>query len=223
MEAGFWHERWATGRIAFHEGAPNALLERNLAALGLKTGARIFVPLCGKAVDLAWLAARGHDVVGAELDQRAVEAFFDEQSLTPEISSHGTLKRYRADAITIYQGDIFDLRAADIGEIDAVFDRAALVALPPDMRARYAPHLAAITAQAPQLLITFEYDNPAMQGPPHSVPFEEVAALYGDDFEIKIIERREIAGPLRQRTTGAEIAYHILARGGGMSDERAGP
>ncbi|MEL6915052.1 MAG: thiopurine S-methyltransferase [Pseudomonadota bacterium] len=207
MEAAFWHERWQSGRIAFHESAPNALLAAHWP--GLAMGRRVFVPLCGKAVDLSWLAAQGHEVVGAELDASAVAAFFAEAGLAPEKRPAGPLTRYAAGGITIYQGDIFALEAATLGPVDAVFDRAALVALPPEMRARYAEHVAALTGHTPQMLITFEYSNPVMEGPPHSVPTREVETHYAARFAIRELERRPITGPLLNRTTGSEVAYHL--------------
>jgi len=207
MDPSFWHERWETGRIAFHEGAPNALLTQHWPTLGF--GRRVFVPLCGKAVDLAWLAAEGHEVVGAELEATAVRAFFEEHGLTPQIADEGPLTRYSAPNLTIYQGDIFDLHQDTLGEIDATFDRAALVALPPAMRIRYAQHLMAITGSAPQVLITFEYDNPAMQGPPHSVPPSEVRTHYAASYAVTELERTPITGPLLNRTTGSETIYHL--------------
>ncbi|MEM6275986.1 MAG: thiopurine S-methyltransferase [Pseudomonadota bacterium] len=210
MDASFWHERWQNDQIAFHEGARNALLARHWP--GLCMGHRVFVPLCGKAEDLAWLAAQGHDVVGAELDARAVAAFFAEHDLAPEISRQGGLTLYAAGSVSIWQGDIFALNAEALGPVDATFDRAALVALPPEMRARYAPHLTALTSRAPQLLITYEYTNPEMQGPPHSVPEKEVRERYEAAYSVTTLERTDITGPLLSRTTGSEAAYHLAPR-----------
>ncbi|MEL6691143.1 MAG: thiopurine S-methyltransferase [Pseudomonadota bacterium] len=207
MEHSFWHERWQSGRIAFHEGAPNALLTRYWP--GLEMGCRVFVPLCGKAVDLAWLAAQGHEVVGAELDPVAVAAFFEEHGLRPTAEAHGPLTLFSADAISIWQGDIFALTADMLGPVDAVFDRAALVALPAEMRRRYAAHLMDLTQRAPEFLITYEYSNPEMKGPPHSVPKAEVIEHYGADFQIEEVTRDPITGPLLNRTAGIEAAYHL--------------
>lgn len=208
MEHSFWHERWESGRIAFHEGAPNSLLTNHWPAMGL-SAPRVFVPLCGKAVDLAWLAAQGCTVVGAELDQRAVEDFFAENGIEADVSSVGALRLYASPQISIYQGDIFELTAATLGAVDAVFDRAALVALPRQMRVSYAKHLVDLTAKAPQLLITYEYSNPDMQGPPHSVVSDEVRQHYSGQFEVVELERREITGPLRERTDGSEAVYKL--------------
>ncbi|MEL6689458.1 MAG: thiopurine S-methyltransferase [Pseudomonadota bacterium] len=210
MEASFWHERWTSGRIAFHEGAPNALLVKHWPALGM--GRRVFVPLCGKAVDLIWLAAQGHEVVGAELDPIAVEAFYAENGLTPTRTKHGELTLFEAGEISIWQGDIFALTAEMLGSVDAVFDRAALVALPSEMRVSYAAHCTGLAQAAPQLLITYEYANPAMKGPPHSVPADEVRAHYASTYDVRELERCDISGPLTTRTSGTEAVYHLARK-----------
>jgi thiopurine S-methyltransferase len=139
MEPGFWIERWAEGRIGFHEGRPNQYLERHAARLD---GARrVLVPLCGKAVDLAYLASRGHEVVGVELVEDAVRAFFAEQDVTPAVQRRGGFVEYAAGGIAIFAGDVFATTRELLGPIDGFYDRAALIALPPALRARYVPHL----------------------------------------------------------------------------------
>ena len=154
MEAEFWHERWREEKHGFDQAAPNALLVAHLDALALKPGNRVFVPLCGKTVDIPWLLEQGLRVVGAELSETAVGQLFETMGVAPEIADLGSLKRYSSDGIDIFAGDIFDLSAGALGDVDAVFDRAALVALPEEMRARYSAHLSEITGNAPQLLLS---------------------------------------------------------------------
>lgn len=189
MDANFWHRRWSNGEIGFHEGAPNALLAQYFARLDLKSGSRVFVPLCGKALDLAWLAAQGMRVAGIELSELAVTQFFAETGLTPEIAPAGSLMRYRAGGLEIFAGDFFALSANVLGRVDAIYDRAALIALPPEMRERYAAHLMAITDAAPQLLICTEYDQSLMDGPPFAVMADEVRRLYGQHYRIEMLAR----------------------------------
>ena len=168
MEPQFWRDRWREGKTAFHEGVPNSLLERFATRLDGKR--RVLVPLCGKTVDLAYLASRGHEVVGIELVEDAVRAFFSEAGLTPTVD--GT--RYSAAGITLFARNVFDVTSADTGPIDAIYDRAALIALPPDLRVRYVAHLRALAGHVPGLLITLDYPQHLMEGPPHSVPDAEV-------------------------------------------------
>lgn len=168
MNAEFWRARWQERKIGFHEGKPNEFLTRHVAHLA--NAKRVLVPLCGKTEDLAYLAAQGHEVVGVELVEDAVREFFAEHGITPTIEGNV----YRAGAITIISGDFF---ATNAGEVDAIYDRAAMIALPPDMRPRYVRHLPVVPRI---LLVTVEYPEEAMSGPPFSVPEAEVRSLYGD-------------------------------------------
>jgi len=179
MDPQFWFERWAEGRIGFHEGRPNALLVRHLDELA---GARrILVPLCGKALDLAFLAAQGFEVVGVELVESAVAAFFAERGLVPEVERRGAVVCYRHDTISILAGDFFHVTRDDVGACDAVYDRAATIALPESTRRRYADHLRSLLERSARaLLVTIDYPQERMPGPPFSVPLDAVRALHSD-------------------------------------------
>jgi thiopurine S-methyltransferase len=188
---GAWLERWRDGRTAFHEARPNDLLVRHAARLaGCR---RVLVPLCGKAEDLAFLAARGHDVIGIELAEQAVQAFFAEHELAPSIARRGPFVTYQigpgnvvaepgagpAGAITLLAGDFFAVSPELLGPVDALYDRGALVALPPELRPPYVARLRALVpAGAPALVITYEYDQAAVGGPPFAVLEAELRALY---------------------------------------------
>jgi thiopurine S-methyltransferase len=185
-----WLARWREGRIAFHEGRPNELLEPHVERLaGCR---RVLVPLCGKAVDLAFLAARGHEVIGIELAEQAVRTFFDEQGLVPTIAPRGPFAAWTArltgagGTLTLLVGDFFAATPELLGPIDAIYDRAALIALPPDLRPRYAATLRGLLpAGGPAIAITLEYDQSAMAGPPFAVLEAELRALYaGADIEL---------------------------------------
>ncbi len=173
MDPGFWSARWQEGRIGFHEGAPNTYLSTFIDRLA--SARRILVPLCGKSEDLAYLAGRGHEVVGIELVEDAVRQFFAEHGTTPVIEPRGPFTAYTSGPITVFTGDFFASTPEIVGAIDAVYDRAALVALPPPLRDRYVPHLRQIAADARrELLVTIEYPDGVFEGPPFSVPRDEV-------------------------------------------------
>jgi len=201
MQHEFWHNIWNENNIGFHEGRPNALLERHINALQLKEGARIFLPLCGKTLDIAYLCSLGYKVVGAELNRKAIEQLFEESKLEPkpklQITELEDLVLYSTDMLEVYVGDIFNLSKEILGEVDAVYDRAALVALPDQMRQQYTQHLMAVTAQAKQLLITFDYDQSEMDGPPFSIPQDEITRHYSDKYEISLLESKPFPGKLR--------------------------
>ena len=165
MDAEFWHRRWHNNEIAFHEGKANGLLVGYFEQLFSQRGGRVFLPLCGKTCDIGWLMSKGFRVAGAELSEPAIEQLFCDLAIEPDRSEVGDLMRYSAEGVDIFVGDIFQLSASALGAIDVVYDRAALVALPEEMRARYAAHLAEMTILAPQFLITFEYDQSEMAGP----------------------------------------------------------
>lgn len=183
MDPAFWKTRWAEGKIGFHEGKPNRYLERHHDKLAIYP--RVLVPMCGKAEDLAFLAAHGHDVVGVELVEDAVKAFFDEHGLTPTVVEHAAFAEYRAPQITIYVGDVLRARRDVVGTIDAIWDRAALVALPDDMRRRYVDHLRAL-GPTRVLCVTLEYEQSKMSGPPFSVEEGELRALY-DNCTVELL------------------------------------
>ncbi|MCU0760689.1 MAG: thiopurine S-methyltransferase [Steroidobacteraceae bacterium] len=176
MDPAFWLERWQRNEIGFHQAAPHKGLARHWSRLGLPRGARVFVPLAGKSLDMIWLGAQGHAVVGIELAAEAVRAFATE---------HGPLER-----VELRCGDLFDLDPASLGPIQGVFDRASLVALPPAMRRRYARKLAELSPPGTRtLLVTMEYDQARMPGPPHAVLESEVHELFGATHAVELLER----------------------------------
>lgn len=192
MNPDFWHERWQANQIGFHQAQVTPLLERHWEAIAAPPEARVFVPLCGKSLDMVWFASRGHGVLGVELSQQAVDQFFAEHALTPEIWDSCYGRHHVANGIEIILGDVFALDAHALSGCTAVFDRAALIALPPDLRQRYADVHASLPAGCRGLLITLEYPQHEKSGPPFSVPEDEVQALYGRDWRIDRLARDDI-------------------------------
>lgn len=167
MDEGFWQRRWARNEIGFHLTEVNPYLRRYWSALRLAKGTRVLVPLCGKSLDMVWLAEQGFAVHGIELSERAVEDFFVEQNLDAEVSVQGRFKVYRAAALKIFCGDFFALSRSDVADCQGFYDRDALIALPADMRQRYVEHMADILAPSSQgLLVTLDYEQEQMSGPP---------------------------------------------------------
>lgn len=207
MDASFWHQKWESNDIAFHQAAANPLLVQYLNKLSPVKGGRIFVPLCGKTRDIAWLLSQGHRVAGVELSDIAVHQLFQDMGVTPQIAKAEKLHRYSAAGIDIFHGDVFNLSPQMLGPIDAIYDRAALVALPKDMRARYTTHLMQITAQAPQLLICYDYDQRLMEGPPFSVSDEEVREHYGGRYALRLIAASDVPGGLKGKCAAQEKVW----------------
>ncbi|MFZ5876873.1 MAG: thiopurine S-methyltransferase [Nitrospirota bacterium] len=207
MDPSFWHQRWAKNEIGFHEPKANPLLVTHFKELSLPKGCRVFVPLCGKTLDIAWLLSQGYRVAGAELSEVAIAQLFAELRVAPQISTIGTLKRYNEADLDIFVGNIFDLSGSVLGAVDAVYDRAALVALPDHVRARYTAHLMEITNRAPQLLISYVYDQRVMDGPPFSVPNEEVAQHYGRRYDVRLITSTDVPGGLKGKCAATENVW----------------
>ena len=214
MEHSFWHSKWQKNEIGFHEPKGNVLLVKYASFLlgddssnsSLK---RIFVPLCGKTRDIGWLLSQDCEVVGAELSEVAVVQLFEELDAKPTVTTTSNGKVYAKDGLTVYVGDIFKLTSNDLGDITGVYDRAALVALPSPLREQYAAHLMAITQCAPQLIISFEYDQNEMPGPPFSVNEKTVDSLYAGDYDIKRLERSVLEGGLKGKVDADNLVFAL--------------
>ncbi len=207
MEASFWHDKWQNNDIAFHEGAPHPLLTHYFDTLNLPTGSRVFLPLCGKTLDIGWLLGKGYQVVGAELSDIAITQLFSDLGIEPEIAILNNHKHYYAENIDIYVGDVFDLSADIVGRIDAVYDRAALVALPDGLRERYTEQLMAVANKAPQLLITFAYDQTVLAGPPFSVTKTMIDGYYGEHYNVTLLEQVDVVGGLKGKCSATENVW----------------
>lgn len=193
MEHAFWLRCWQEGRTGFHQSRVLPLLQKFWPQLALPPGSRVFVPLCGKSLDLLWLASQGHRVLGVELSPLAVAQFFEEHGLQPQVhaSRYGT--HHIARQIEIICGDAFGLDAEVLSDCAAVYDRAALIALPPEVRVAYAEQLMARLRPGCQgLLVTLEYPQQEMQGPPFSVPQAEVLRRYGPGWHVALLDERDI-------------------------------
>lgn len=193
MEEKFWLERWDRQETGFHQRSVNRQLRRFWSDLGLSAGDPVLVPLCGKSGDMLWLREQGHPVLGVELSPLAVAAFFSEHDLAPRRRRQGVFDVTESDGIRILCGNFFDLTAGVLSGTKAVYDRAALVALPPDMRERYAAHMAEIVPPDTRMLVvTLEYPQAQMEGPPFSVPSSEVERLYGGCGDVRLLQRDDV-------------------------------
>jgi thiopurine S-methyltransferase len=179
MDTQFWLQRWEARQTGFHQQQVNHFLQRYWPTLGLNPGSRVLVPLCGKSLDMLWLEAQGCSIIGIELSRIAAESFFTENELIPEIHEEKHFTRFVHKKTELICGDFFRLAAEDIGQVDAFYDRAALIALTPEQRPGYASRLAQlIKAGTPGLLITLDYNQHEMNGPPFAVSREEVLQLF---------------------------------------------
>ena len=191
MEAEFWLRRWHEGSTPWHEGAPNAALRNHLDHLRLRPGNRVFVPLCGKSEDMWWLHEQGLEVLGIDLSPVAAREFLNTHHLDYTETSGSRVSVLESPGFRLLAGDFFALEAEDLAGVAAVYDRAALVALPPSMRGRYARHLVSLL-EAPVLLVSMVYPEHEIEGPPFSVPETEVRALFGDRRYVRHLSEEDI-------------------------------
>ena len=193
MQQEFWHERWQLNQIGFHSDNINQHLQQYWPALNIAPGSRVFVPLCGKSNDMLWLLAQRYEVIGVELSPLAVQAFFAENDLSTTTRRQDKFSVSETDGLRIYCGDFFDLTADDLAGVNAVYDRASLVALPPEMRVAYAAHMQYLLEPGTKtLLVAFDYSQHEMQGPPFSVQAQEVQALYRNGCDIELLYTGDI-------------------------------
>ncbi|MXS82432.1 thiopurine S-methyltransferase [Nitrosomonas oligotropha] len=189
----YWLERWERNDTGFHQNGTNPYLLEFWHTLQLSRDSTIFVPLCGKSQDMLWLRQQGHAVRGVELSTTAAQAFFSENALTAQSHSHGRFMRWEADDIAILCGDFFDLSTEDMRNVSAVYDRAALIALPPDLRKRYVEHLLRIVPANTQiLLIKLDYPQYEMTGPPFAVSLHEVTSLFRAHAGITLLSQHNV-------------------------------
>lgn len=207
MEKSFWLEKWQKNEIGFHNAEAHPLLVEHFYRLALEQGDRLFLPLCGKTLDISWLLEKGYQVAGAELSEMAIVHLFEQLQIAPKIEQFGELTRYSADGIDIFVGDIFQLTADILGPVDAIYDRAALVALPETMRQQYTQHLTAVSESAPQLLITFEYDQSLMPGPPFCVSDREVSRHYDAFYQCTVVDEVPVKGGLKGKCPADEKVW----------------
>jgi len=181
MDREFWINRWNDNQIGFHVKGVNPLLTRYWSAVSSTATGRVLVPLCGKSEDLRWLAERGHDVVGVEFSLIAAKAFAAEQGMTFIESHEPPFTVLRGEKVTFYVGDFFNVTPGIVGTFGLLYDRAALIALPPEVRPAYVEHLSRLFSKAGKaLLIGLEYDPSQMHGPPFAVAEAEVRRLFKD-------------------------------------------
>ena len=188
----FWHNRWQTQQIGWHRDAYNDLLTKHWRSIGSNKGDRVLVPLCGKSLDMLWFASQGHSVVGLEMVEEAIQAFFEENKLDVVCDTVNDQIHHTSEPFTIIEGDIFNLKAG-LNQADAWYDRAAMIAIPPTKREAYVEQIRQLTKpNAVGLLITFAYPKEEMEGPPFSLTDNDVEELFSDGFELECLERLDL-------------------------------
>jgi thiopurine S-methyltransferase len=214
LQPEFWHERWRMGQTGFHQSAVDRNLRQYWPELGVPIHGRVFVPLCGKSLDLLWLCERGHFVTGVELSSVALESFCMERGVPAKRRVAGDFDVYEAPNLQLFRGDFFALTRELLGPIPSVYDRAALISWTPELRAVYVNHITELTTPGTQiLLVTMEYPQAQMTGPPFSMPAEDIHQLYARNFDIRWLGRQDIlSSEPRLRGRGLTELYEVCYR-----------
>lgn len=193
MTKKYWLDRWKHDEIGFHQDNFNPYLLKYWPTMQLASSSQIFVPLCGKTHDMIWLRNQGHSVLGVELSAHAVAAFYKENNLTPSHTLGEKFFQFAVGDIHILHGDFFDLDKKDLTNVCAVYDRASMVALPPETRIRYVQHMLKILPPATKiLLISFDYPPSEMRGPPYAVSPDEVTSLYQPHAKVQLLMENDV-------------------------------
>ena len=189
-------------------------LEQYWPSLGLAADSRVFVPLCGKSLDLLWLLGQGHSVAGVELSTVALESFCMEHGIPARRRALDRFDLYEAARLELYRGDFFELSRELLKPFSAVYDRAALISWKPELRARYVAHMTALTSPGTQtLLISMEYPQAEMSGPPFSVTTDEIERLYAPDHTIQVLAKEDVlANEPRLRARGLTELHEVCYR-----------
>lgn len=214
MHADQWHERWRSGRTGFHSTEVARPLRQFWSTLKVPRGSGVFVPFCGKSLDLLWLRNQQHRVIGVELSEIAVESFLTGNGILACRDARLRFNEYIAPNLRILQGDFFQLAPEMLGPIGAIYDRASLIAMPPEMQAPYAQKLTELSpAGTETLLVTLEYPQREMSGPPFSVDSLSVNRLYSAHHRVQEVDRADIlaSDPLRERGVSRlhEVSYRL--------------
>ncbi|MDA7816865.1 thiopurine S-methyltransferase [Sulfurimonas sp.] len=205
MEADFWHNLWKTNEIGFHKQETNKFLVEFFSMLNLKSNSRVLIPLCGKTLDIEWILQQGHKVVGVELNENAIKELFISLNLDPIITMVNSFTLYSAKNIDIFVGDIFELDKNILGNVDAIYDRAAIIALPLSMRTKYTHKLIELTDKVSQLIVCYQYNKNMMDGPPFSVEECDIKEYYKNSYNIRLL--KSVKAPGFEKINGYETVY----------------
>lgn len=205
MNKTYWLNRWETGNIRFNQPTPHRFLIKHYQSLGLHPHEQVFVPLCGKSIDMIWIMAQDQRVIGVEISPIAILDFLKENKLDAVEFKDGAFQVYQNASFTLYNGDLFNLTAKHLSEIKAVYDRGSLTAMPPNtLRSQYVDWVKnTIPENCKILLVVLEHGAPDVMEPPFSTTLEEVNLCFANQFSVTQLEREYIA----------EIPAHWEARG----------
>ena len=207
MEQNFWLEKWDEPVQGFDQGRVNRSLELYFDRLDLQPGDSVFVPLCGRAYDMLWLAEKGVQVIGVELSEKAVRSFFEMHGLSFDTRIEGDFTVFESKNVRIYLGDFFAITSTHLQDIKGVYDRASLVAFPPEMREDYIQHMhQVVPKECAYLLVSLEFDTPG--GPPFSLTDVVIEDLFTEASSLEKIGSKDLI-EMEPRFQGKGCSYFL--------------
>jgi len=211
MELSYWQSRWAKGHTGFHMENGYSGLREHWESLPVPNSPAVLVPLSGKSDDMRWIAEQGGHVTGVEISEIAAQQFFSNQEISPNITSYAGFKIYASETISIWCGDFLKLPGYKLPDFDLIYDKAALVALPPQMRKNYVKKIMHIAGPYTNILLhSFSYNQHEMNGPPFSVPESEVEAHFGNEFSITVLEKNSLNTEKYQKFKKRGLGSHFI-------------
>lgn len=211
MELSYWQSRWRKGNTGFHMKNGYSGLRKHWETLPLPGSPNVLVPLCGKSDDMRWIVEQSGNVTGVEISEIAAQQFFSNQGISPAVATHPNFKIYKSEKISIWCGDFLKLSGRKMPLFDLIYDKAALVALPPLMRQNYVKKIISLTGPQTNILLHgFSYNQHEMNGPPFSVPENEVEALFGDEFSFTVLERDSLNTEKYQKFKKRGLGSHFI-------------
>lgn len=211
MKSDFWIERWKTNDTPWQLSAPEPLLVRHFPK---RAAQNVLVPLCGKTVDLLWLQEQGHKVTGVELSDIACHSFFKDAKIDYKTQGVRNFEVFESKNIKIWCGDFFALQNDDLPKLDSIYDRAALIALPTDLRKKYAERITEIvqargSENFEMLLILKEKIGSTHEGPPFLVSLDELQSIYASHFKIEALEAVSFSNQAAPDIKVVDTAYRL--------------
>lgn len=213
MDADFWTERWNQSNTPWHQSEPEALLTKYFPKEKTKSA---LIPLCGKSLDVLWISKNSEKVIGVELSPIACQAFFEEQNFSYKTESYKDFKIFNSLNIELWCGDFFKLPTETYQSVDFIYDRAAIIALPPNLRQLYANKLIEIaqasTSSDFQILMIGRVDEGLQDGPPFQVADAEIHKLFSEKLNLEILEKISRPSRADPKLQLVETVYRITRK-----------
>jgi thiopurine S-methyltransferase len=187
----YWLDRWDCNDIdGFCQESPNESLVKHFSKFKLNANSTCMIPMCGNSIDIMFFVANKVNVVGIELSEKAAILFFKSHQLQYSVIQGDKYKCYQGDNVSIYVADVFDLPSLikDMPLFDIWYDRGAYIALPDNLRYKYAKMMVEVCSDNIQILLLAMTHDRETQTPPFSISQDEINANFMPHIKFKLID-----------------------------------